>query len=165
MVYGGNLAPPADFLDDPPLLPEDHFPELVRQVQQHTTKLRFPQSRSHATPPVFIHPHHSSCNYVMLREDAVHPPLAPPYTGPYCVLSLSENACTILFKNKPSVMSIVHLKPASILNDTNIHNNEFVLQETAEACPLPSPQANQTPSASQGPLFYTSHLQVPAVMN
>ena len=109
-VYGDNLTVPADFFRQSLNL---KLPELRDAVQ------RFIPCRQtyHAARTSYVPPDLMSSSHVFVRNDAVKPPLTPPYTGPYKVLQRREKTFQLQIRNKLDWFSIDRLKPAYLLEN------------------------------------------------
>jgi hypothetical protein len=59
----------------------------------------------HASPAVFIHKDLADSTHVFLRQDAVHRPLDPPYSGPYKVLARTKKTMRIAMNGRPVTVS------------------------------------------------------------
>lgn len=55
--------------------------------------------------------------------DTVRKPLQPPYEGPYSVIERHDKYFIVQFPNRKISVSIDRLKPAYILNDNMLSNN------------------------------------------
>ncbi|BHF78183.1 hypothetical protein SprV_0602129500 [Sparganum proliferum] len=60
----------------------------------------------------FIPPNLDTCDFVLVRHDAVRRPLQPPYDGPYKVLRRSDKHFVIERNGKTDTVSIDRVKPA-----------------------------------------------------
>lgn len=65
----------------------------------------------------FIQKDLRTSTHVFLRNDAVSPPLIPPYNGPYEVLERKTNTFIIQVRNKKQEVAIDRLKAAFIENE------------------------------------------------
>lgn len=54
---------------------------------------------------------YQTCSHVFLRNDAVHAPLQPNFTGPHLVIDRDQKVFNIVFNGKPKRVSIDGLKP------------------------------------------------------
>ena len=109
-VYGDNLTVPADFFrqnSDPSLLElRDHVKQFVPCKQTYS------DNSSRYVPRDLM-----STSHVFIRTDSVKPPLTPPYTGPYKVISRSDKCIKLQLNNKLDWVSIDRLKPAYLLGE------------------------------------------------
>ena len=54
------------------------------------------------------------CSHVWLRVDRIKRPLEAPYQGPFKVLKREDDTFTISIRDKPTVVSIDRIKPATL---------------------------------------------------
>ncbi|GFV89044.1 transposon Tf2-6 polyprotein [Trichonephila clavipes] len=60
-----------------------------------------------------------NCSHVFLRIDSVQPLLSQNYTGPHKVIRRTDKVFTIFINGKKKTVSIDHVKPAYVWDDTN----------------------------------------------
>lgn len=110
LVYGSTIRLPGEFFSKETVTKtaEDYVTKL-RNVMQG---IRPVQTSAHATRNVFVHPEMSKCTHVFVRNDAVKPPLQPPYDGPYRILERTPKVWKLSIKEKEKAISIDRLKPA-----------------------------------------------------
>ncbi|XP_035227333.1 uncharacterized protein LOC118199555 [Stegodyphus dumicola] len=109
-VYGTALRLPSEFfqLSSAPIDPVS-FLQTFREAMM---KL-FPTPTScHNKSTPFLHHALSTCTHVFVRNDAVKPPLTPPYDGPVKVCERNNKHFTVLVRDKETVLGIDRLKPA-----------------------------------------------------
>lgn len=116
MTYGCTLRLPSDFFEEKKSKFEET--EYVRRLSETMTSLRPPSRHctSHKAP--FLHQDLKKCTYVFLRNDAVRPPLTPPYDGPYEVLERHEKHYKIQLPLRTACVTLDRLKPAYVLQES-----------------------------------------------
>ncbi|KAF0299411.1 hypothetical protein FJT64_027859 [Amphibalanus amphitrite] len=75
------------------------------------TALRPTAPRS-APGPVYVPRALDAATHVFVRHDAVKPPLAPPYDGPYRVVARSSKTVTVERRGRHDVIAVDRVKPA-----------------------------------------------------
>ncbi|GFY44020.1 transposon Tf2-6 polyprotein, partial [Trichonephila inaurata madagascariensis] len=58
-------------------------------------------------------------SHVFLRVDSVQPPLSQNYTGPHEVIRRTDKVFTIFINGRRNEVSIDHVKPAYVWDDTD----------------------------------------------
>ncbi|XP_066944519.1 uncharacterized protein [Macrobrachium rosenbergii] len=88
----------------------------------------------------FMPPGLSSASHVIVRDDAVRPPLTRPYRAPLLVLERNKKAFWVAVHGKGDWVSIDRLKPAFLEEDVGGTSQNL----PQEMCPhsLPHPQEN-----------------------
>jgi len=117
LVYGEPLRLPGQLIQGPPLDGELDPTQFVDRLRHTMAQIRPTAAARHAQPRVFVYKELGSCSHVLLRDDAVSPPLVPPYLGPYKVAKRDAKTFVILIGDKQVRVSIDRLKPAFILDD------------------------------------------------
>ncbi|XP_035216735.1 uncharacterized protein LOC118190161 [Stegodyphus dumicola] len=108
LVYGTPLQLPSEFFQ-PSSAPVDP----ASFVQTFREKKLSPTSTScHNKSAPFVHNALNTCTHVFVRNDAVKPPLTPPYDGTFKVCARNNKHFTVLVRDKETVLSIDRLKPA-----------------------------------------------------
>ncbi|GBL99733.1 hypothetical protein AVEN_249764-1 [Araneus ventricosus] len=90
---------------------------FLQILKQHTRSFRLASTAHHVSCAVFVSDDLIKASHVFLRIDRVQKSLAPPYAGPYKVLSRSETVFTVEIDGKPTTMSIDRLKAAHLFLD------------------------------------------------
>jgi hypothetical protein len=109
------------------------------QLPQLMDHLRPVPTERHASPDTFVDKDLHDCTHVFLRQDARRRTTAPPYSGPYQVLSRRRKTLQLLVSGKPVTVSSHRVKPAYIFNEADCGNISF------------NPAANTTPATSTPP--------------
>ncbi|KAF8795395.1 hypothetical protein HNY73_003248 [Argiope bruennichi] len=91
----------------------------------------------HGTPKVYVNPSMKNCSHIFLRSDKVDPPLSPPYTGPYLVISRKDKNFIIDLNGKHSTVSIDRVKPAYLLADDTDQTEPSKSQPILEKSTVP----------------------------
>lgn len=134
LVYGAPIRLPGEFLQPASSSTED--PSAFLQQLRSTMRDLAPRpTAAHTRSAYFIHPALDACTHVFVRNDAVKPPLAPPYDGPYRVLARTSKHFTVAINQRQPTISVDRLKPA------------FLLEE-----PTQPPLSRAPPSTSQNAL-------------
>ena len=113
LVYGTALRLPGELVTatkpDRPPTPASFAANLQRTMQAlRPAATRRGQGRSYV-PRALEHASH-----VFVRHDAVKPPLAPPYDGPYKVVARGAKTVTVDRGNRHDVVSLDRVKPAHL---------------------------------------------------
>lgn len=143
LVYGESLQLPGAFFDDPPQTPTSDF---VRAMQKHFADIKAPDTSHHVRPKMFLPKELKTCEWILLRTDAVRRPFQRPYEGPYKVVSRSDRAMTIKKHGKDEKVSIDRVKPAFIFHDEQPNvNNELNAPTNSDSNEFPaSNEVNDT---------------------
>lgn len=92
-----------------------------------------PQKASrHSTKPVFVHKDLKTSQHVFIRKDALRGALEPPYTGPYRVLSRTDKTITVDLNRGPVEVSIDRVKPAYIMSEPEVIDDDDTTKPTAK---------------------------------
>jgi cleavage and polyadenylation specificity factor subunit 1 len=119
MVYGTTLTLPGEFFTPTP--PDYNAADFVRNLKQHMQALSPTPTSNHATKRhTFLPQDLQTCTHVFVRHDAVQPPLKPPYDGPFPVVQRTDKVFKVNISNKPKFISIDRIKPAYLLNETDV---------------------------------------------
>ncbi|XP_035217527.1 uncharacterized protein LOC118190857 [Stegodyphus dumicola] len=110
LVYGPPLRLPSEFFQ-PSSAPVDPA-SFVQTFREAMKKLSPIPTSCHNKSAPFVHHTLSTCTHVFVRNDAVKPPLTPPYEGPFKVCARNNKHFTVLVRDKETVLSIDRLKPA-----------------------------------------------------
>lgn len=110
LVYGTTLRLPGDMFE--PTSPSVRQEQYVRNLSEIFKQIHSTDTTWHGSQKIFIHPHLDKCTHVFLRDDAVRPPLKPPYRGPYEVLKRSSKTFSLRINDKTVLVSIDRIKPA-----------------------------------------------------
>ena len=113
LLYGATLVLPGELLGAT-------SNEVVPREADFASQLKDTMNALVPVPPkqqppgrqVFVHKDLADCTHVFLRIDRVRGPLAPPYEGPFEVLSRSPKVFVIRIRGKSESVSIDRLKPA-----------------------------------------------------
>ncbi|XP_046991849.1 putative uncharacterized protein ENSP00000383309 [Schistocerca americana] len=97
-------------------LPRDAVaPTLAERLRSHMAGLRAHAPTRHGTGKIFVHADLQRCTHVMLRTDAVRPPLRPPYSGPHRVIARGDKTLVLGCNGKLLTVSVDRVKPAYVL--------------------------------------------------
>ena len=111
LVYGTPLRLPGELVasaqNAPPSTPASFAAELRRTMQA----LR-PTAPRLATRQAYVPRDLDAATHVFVRHDAVKPPLAPPYDGPFRVIARGAKTVTIDRGQRRDVISLDRVKPA-----------------------------------------------------
>jgi hypothetical protein len=113
-ITGKILTPTAEPVDPA---------HLITELRQHMARLRPVPAARHDTPSTFVYSDLESCTHVFLRQDTMRRTLEPPYSVPYQVLSQIEKTLQLLVRRRPVTVSTDRVKPAYILNGTDLGSN------------------------------------------
>lgn len=141
LVYGCTLRLPGEFFISRKSEASDPH-TLVQEIRDRIRNLRAVPEKQRDSRTLFIHPDLKVCEYVFIRNDAVHKPLQPPYEGPYKVLGRSSKVYKVQLPNRRINISIDRLKPAYVLN-------ENYRTEITESDSIPRNQHDVVPDHAQ----------------
>lgn len=135
LVYGTTLRLPGEFFEQSnKVIPQS---EYVKELKTIFENLKPIESANHNTKrKTFVQKELNTCTFVFLRNDAVCPPLTPPYDGPYKVLQRKLSTFVIEIRGKRQEVAIDRLKAAFIENE-NLNLTNY---------PLTYPKQNKIPS-------------------
>jgi hypothetical protein len=113
-VFGSQLVLPGQFLSTP----EPPSPNFLKDFQGLLAG-RSPRSTSHHTTPspISLPEDLLLSRFVLVRRDAVQPPLSPLYDGPYLVLERSLHFFKVQIGTKTETISTHRLKPCHTPED------------------------------------------------
>ncbi|KAG8174586.1 hypothetical protein JTE90_005250 [Oedothorax gibbosus] len=112
MLYGTTVALPGEFLHPSNQLFHDEPSAFLQHLRKAMCELSPANTSWHNKPFHYVHPSLQTCTHVFVRNDAVKPPLTPPYNGPYPVQKRTEKHFTISINGKSAVIGLDRLKPA-----------------------------------------------------
>nr|XP_037286151.1 uncharacterized protein LOC119179183 [Rhipicephalus microplus] len=118
LVYGTTLRLPGEFFTtsiDENVYANADYAVRLRDIM---SKLRAVPPRPPAARPVYVDRELSSCSHVLVRHDAVQPPLRPPYDGPFKVLRREDKHITIDRGGRHDVVSLDRVKSAHVDSDS-----------------------------------------------
>lgn len=122
MVYGTNLRLPADYHDSTcnvrNLDSDYEYVNRLRQIIQRYKSI--PIRHNNNSTSLFVHPDLVKCEYVFIRNDAIHKPLQPTYDGPFRVLKRGNKVYEIQLPGRKTNISIDRLKPAYYISDSDV---------------------------------------------
>ena len=156
LVYGTPLRLPGEFLQPTNSTAEDPS-EFLQQLKSAMRNLTPRPTSAHSPPSHFIHPALDTCTHVFVRNDTTKPPLAPPYDGPYEVISRTDKFFTVAVNKRQSNISVDRLKPAYILEEPSqqqLPGTPTSTTSASPAVPTPAPSTSAPPaepSASASP--------------
>ncbi|KFD46801.1 hypothetical protein M513_12329 [Trichuris suis] len=137
LVYRTTLRLPTEFFQQA-TNEEDPTTFVGRLVRAMRDLRPIPTASRPSTTAVFIAPELQSCSHVFLRNDAVHRPLDPTYSGPFRVLSRQDKTFVIEISGRPSTVSIDRLKPAHLANDYALPESQTASPSKPIASPRPA---------------------------
>ena len=114
LVYGSPLRLPGEFVDPAraavTLTPASYAAQLRRTMAslRPTAPRRAPASHTYVPRAL------ADATHVFVRHDAVKPPLACPYDGPYRVVARTEKTITVERGHRLDEVSIDRVKPAHL---------------------------------------------------
>ncbi|BHF70473.1 hypothetical protein SprV_0301352400 [Sparganum proliferum] len=111
LVYGTSLRLPGELVSPSDTLTSFEPCSYVDRIRTAMRTLRATPTRVSPTRS-FIPPNLDTCDFVLVRHDAVRRPLQPPYDGPYKVLRRSDKHFVIDRNGKTDTVSIDRVKPA-----------------------------------------------------
>lgn len=115
VVYGKTLMLPGEFFNvNKKIFYNSQFVEQLRRIMADIKPCK---TSSHGSKKIFVHDELSKCSHVFLRNDAVHAPLQPNYSGPHLVLDRNSKVFKILVGGKKKTISVDRLKPAFMVVD------------------------------------------------
>ena len=113
LMYGETLTLPGDLLvakDQPEVLDYTQYVDRLKVFMQEVghTQSRVRQVNKHHIDPKLL-----TATHVFVRNDAVKPPLTPPYKGPFPVISRDSKTFKLQINhNKTDTVSVDRLKTA-----------------------------------------------------
>ncbi|BHF82687.1 hypothetical protein SprV_0802582600 [Sparganum proliferum] len=111
LVYGTSLRLPGELVSPSEKLTSFEPCSYVDRLRTAMRTLRATPTRVSPSRS-FIPPNLDTCDFVLVRHDAVRRPLQPPYDGPYKVLRRSDKHFVIERNGKTDTVSIDRVKPA-----------------------------------------------------
>lgn len=128
LTYGRNIRLPGDFYDEVSTKMSDS--EYIDRLRNIIGSLR-PKPTSHRTSKsLFVHPDLDKCQMVFVRNDTVRRSLQPPYDGPYPVVERKGKVYVIKIGDRISHISLDRLKPAYVLNNDPIQEDDAIPKRT-----------------------------------
>lgn len=129
LVYGTSLRLPGEFFEPSNnIIPQS---EYVKNLKIMFENLKPVESANHNTcRKIFVQKDLHTCTHVFLRNDAVSPPLTPPYNGPFKVLERKPNTFIIEIRGKKQEVAIDRLKAAFLENDEELNLPNIVNQNS-----------------------------------
>jgi hypothetical protein len=107
-VFGSQPVLPGQYLSDP----EPPSPDFIREFQGVLAGRRpLPTAHKSAPAPAELPEELLLSRFVLVRHDAVQPPLSPMYDGPYLVLERSLHAFKLQMGDRVDTVSTHRLKP------------------------------------------------------
>jgi hypothetical protein len=138
-VFGSQLVLPGQFLS----APEPPSPSFLQEFQGILAGRSPLQPRHHTTPsPTALPEDLLLSRFVLVRRDAVQPPLSPLYDGPFLVLERSLHFFKVQIGSRTEVISTHRLKPC--------HTPE-------DAQPAEPPRRGRPPNAARPPAVVRHH--------
>ena len=139
LVYGSALRLPGDFIDPAQtalaLTPASYADQLRRAMEA----LRPTAPRRANNECAYIPSALSDATHVFVRHDAVKPPLACPYDGPYRVAARTNKTITVERGSRLDEVSIDRVKPAHLERPTAPSDPAMKARATVAAVTLGSP--------------------------
>ena len=127
-----NVAPAETLYGENIVVPGEFFPSNKESESVELYHARRAAAEFRPSPPrqnfreIHLPPQLESCAFVFLREDAHHPPLTPPYRGPYKVLQRSDKAFRITLQGgREDWVSVDRLKPAYEATDFDTPTSSY----------------------------------------
>ena len=117
LTYGQSLALPAIMVDGNTSLPSPnkHF---LNKLFGEMRALSATQTAWHRKVQIHVPKELRHSNFVYVRQDATHKPLAPRYKGPFRVLERGEKVFYLEIEGQKDSVSIDRLKPAFVSADS-----------------------------------------------
>lgn len=112
-VYGMELTLPGEFFTE--FSTKNINSEWVKQLKEDMHNVKAQKVARHGQTQVYEPKDLQKATFVFVRNDAVRPPLQPPYKGPFQVISKTEKTFVIEVNGKNKTISVDRLKPAVIL--------------------------------------------------
>ena len=113
-VFGSQLVLPGQFLS----APESPSPSFLQDFQGLLAGRSPLQTRHHTTPaPTALPDDLLLSRFVLVRRDAVQPPLSPLYDGPFLVLERSLHFFKVQVGTRSEIISTHRLKPCHTPED------------------------------------------------
>jgi hypothetical protein len=138
-VFGSQLVLPGQFLSTP----EPPSPTFLQDFQGVLAGRSPLPTAHHTTPsPETLPEELLLTRFVLVRRDAVQPPLSPLYDGPFLVLERSLHFFKVQFGSRTEIISTHRLKPCHTPEDT----------QTAEP-----PRRGRPPNAARPPSVVRHH--------
>jgi hypothetical protein len=138
-VFGSQLVLPGQFLSTP----EPPSPSFLQDFQGILAGRSPLPTAHHTTPsPEALPEELLLTRFVLVRRDAVQPPLSPLYDGPFLVLERSLHFFKVQFGSRAEIISTHRLKPC--------HTPE-------DAQPAEPPRRGRPPNAARPPAVERHH--------
>jgi hypothetical protein len=113
-VFGSQLVLPGQFLSTP----EPPSPNFLQDFQGVLAGRSPHQTSHHTTPsPISLPEDLLLSRFVLVRRDAVQPPLSPLYDGPFLVLERSLHFFKVQIGTRIETISTHRLKPCHTPED------------------------------------------------
>lgn len=153
LVYGTTLRLPGEFLTPTPT--DFNAAEFVRILKETMQRVSPAPTSNHDTRNrSFVSLDLKKCAQVFVRQDAVQPPLKPPYDGPFLVLQRTDKVFKLQIGDKTKFVSIDRLKPAFILNSPE-QNPESVPANSTQGSTTCKPSSDVKTDSSADKVKYT----------
>lgn len=131
LTFGRTLRLPGEFYDVTKECDPSDPINLVSKIRETISSFAPCSQNSRSTRKFFVHPDFDTCEYVFVRDDAVHRSLKPPYDGPFKVLERNSKIFLVQLPNRQVRISIDRLKPAYLLDD----HTDKVIQKVNNSLP------------------------------
>ena len=113
LVYGAPLRLPGELVA-PSETTEPPTPASFSAALQRTMQALRPTAPRRAPGRFYVPRALADATHVLVRHDAVKPPLAAPYDGPYRIVARSDKTVTIDRRGRHDVVSLDRVKPAHV---------------------------------------------------
>lgn len=162
LVYGDSIRLPGEFFSSKKFN-QDYTTSFLKDLKHQISKIKPTTTEHHSSGKFFVHPELRTCKYVFLRDDAVKPPLTPPYSGPHLVLERNNKCYKLKIGEKFKTVSIDRLKPAFVqdTNDEQLSSHDSYATNTTPIakdilCPATSRFGRQIRPPQKYRVFYNS---------
>ncbi|GBP65993.1 hypothetical protein EVAR_47493_1 [Eumeta japonica] len=148
LTFGKTLRLPGDFYDTDRNVNYDSY-EYVQKLRQLIDRLK-PRPAARNSKHIFVYADLKTCNKVFVRNDTVRKTLQPPYDGPFNVIKRSDKIFTLQLPDREAKFPIDRLKPAYVLNETDVTDETSPQKVHFTPPEFPSPTScHETPKISR----------------
>jgi hypothetical protein len=153
LVYGERLRAPGKLLV--PTTQKIETSAFIQQRRRCMDQLRPIPAARHSTRASFMHRDLKNSTHILLRQDAFHRTLEPPYRGPHRVTARTEKTFKIVVSEWQVTMSAERVKLAFILAEGQ-HNSNISPPVQPRNVPAPPPRTTRSGRSVRFPAYFTT---------